>query len=319
MLPLLISVITGFATYMIFVGIWRRNQASADNSAVQQRLKEFQAQSALGQDIMEAQIAQRQEQGFMSRIGEQIAALAFSGDGGQGILAKIEEKLILSGRPHGWYAQDYIAFCFLAVGGAVLGGALLLQSGLPGFWYIALVGLAVYYCYWELNGRIGSRQEQARFELPYFLDELIMSLSSGTSSLDLVLREIVSGNSALGGGKADERVIITEFRRAYQESASQTRTFDDAYRAAAARIQVQPVSDLVEVLIQGQSGGAPILNILRDMSENVYSQYEQDVSTLIKKKDTTFTVATVIIMIGAAVVIGAPIFNTVIESLGGKG
>lgn len=318
MLPLVISVIAGFATYMIFVGLWRRSQTSAETSALQQRLREFQAQSALGQEIMEAQIAQREEKGFMSRLGEQLTGLAFAGSGGQGILSKIEEKLILSGRPHGWYAQDYIAFCFLAIGAALIGGALLLQIGLPGFWYVAFVGLTVYYCYWELNGRIQSRQEQARFELPYFLDELIMSLSSGASSLDLVLREVVSGESATEGGKADERVLVVEFRRAYQETSSQARTFEEAYRAAAARIQVQPVSDLVEVLIQGQSGGSPILNILRNMSENVYSQYEQDVSTLIKKKDTTFTIATVLIMIGAAIVIGAPIFDTVLRSLGGQ-
>jgi len=319
MLPLLISIIAGFATYMIFVGIWRRGNAAAASSALQQRLQEFQSQSALGQEVMEAQIAQRAEQGLISKLGEQLAALALSGDGGRGIMVKIEEKLILSGRPHGWYAQDYIAFSFLAVGSALIGGALLLQTGLPGLWYVGVVSLSVYYCWWELVGRIKPRQEQARFELPYFLDELIMNLSSGASSLDLVLREVISGVSSTEGGKESERVLVIEFRRAYQETSSQTRTFDEAYRAAAARIQVQPVSDLVEVLIQGQGGGTPILNILRDMSDNVYRQYEQDVSTLIKKKDSTFTIATVVIMLGAAVVIGAPIFETVLKSLAGQG
>lgn len=318
MLPLLISIIAGFSTYMLFVGVWRKSQTEGEASAIQQRLREFQAQSSLGQDVMDARIAQREERGLLSRIGEQVSSLALSGAGGRGILDKIEEKLILSGRPHGWYAQDYVAFVFLAMGSSLIFGALLVQSWLPGFWYLLLVAFTGGYCWYELNGRIASRQEQARFELPYFMDEMIMNLSSGASSLDLVLREVVSGDSAVGGGTSDERVIVAEFRRAYQETASQTRNFEDAYRAAAARIQVQPVSDLVEVLIQGQSGGAPILNILRDMSDNVYSQYEQDISTLIKKKDTTFTIATVIIMLGAAVVIGAPIFDTVLRSLGGN-
>lgn len=318
MLQFLIAIVAGFSTYMIFVGIWRRSQQASAESAVQQRLRAFQAQSALGQEVMDAQIAQRQEKGFMSQLGDAIAGLAFGGSGGQGILDKIEEKLILSGRPHGWYAQDYIAFVTLFLGGTIILGAILVQGGLPGLLYVLLVAFVGYYCWWELTGRIESRQEQARFELPYFLDELVMSLSSGASSLDLVLREVVSGDSATEGGKHDQRVLVTEFRRAYQEVASQTRTFDEAYRAAAARIQVQPISDLVEVLIQGQSGGAPILDILRDMSDNVYNQYEQDVNTLIKKKDTTFTIATVIIMLGAAVVIGAPIFDTVIKSLAGN-
>jgi ERCC4-type nuclease len=132
-----------------------------------------------------------------------------------------------------------------------------------------------------------------------------------------VLREVVEGGSATLGAKGQERVLILEFRRAYQEFSSQTRSFAEAYRGAAARLQVQPVTDLVEVLIQGQSGGAPILAVLRDMSENVYARYEQDISTLIKKKDSTFTIATVLIMLGAAIVIGAPIFDTVLKALSG--
>jgi Flp pilus assembly protein TadB len=318
MLPLLIAIIAGFSTYMLFVGVWRKSQTEGEASAIQQRLREFQAQSSLGQEVMDARIAQREERGLLAQVGEQVSSLALSGSGGRGILDKIEEKLILSGRPHGWYAQDYVAFVFLTMGSVMIFGALMVQAWLPGFWYLLLVALTGAYCWYELNGRIASRQEQARFELPYFMDEMIMNLSSGSSSLDLVLREVVSGDSAQAGGTSDERVIVTEFRRAYQETSSQTRNFEDAYRAAAARIQVQPISDLVEVLIQGQSGGAPILSILRDMSDNVYSQYEQDISTLIKKKDTTFTIATVIIMLGAAVVIGAPIFDTVLRSLGGN-
>jgi hypothetical protein len=317
MLPLLIAILAGFSAYMVFVGVWRQNQARAGNSALQQRLREFQAQSALGQEMTDVPVSERKASSFTYRFGEQISSLLFSGSGGLGIRDKVEEKLILSGRPHGWYAPDYISFVFLSMGGAIIIGALLRQGGLSGIWYIALVALVAYYCWWELVGRIKSRQEHARFELPYFLDELIMNLSSGTSSLDLVLREVVEGGSATLGAKGQERVLILEFRRAYQEFSSQTRSFAEAYRGAAARLQVQPVTDLVEVLIQGQSGGAPILAVLRDMSENVYARYEQDISTLIKKKDSTFTIATVLIMLGAAIVIGAPIFDTVLKALSG--
>jgi len=319
MLPLLMSIMAGFAVYMGYMGIWRKRQEDASSSATQQRLRAFESQSRLGQELLEDDADGKSKSPVLGRFGSALSNLLLGGSDGSGVMQKIDEKLILSGRPYGWHAQDWVAFAFLLVGGSVVGGGLLVQTGIPPAIYLLLVVLAVVYSWWELNGRIKKRQEQARFELPYLLDELIMSLSSGAGSLDLTLRDVLAGDTATMGRTAEERVLVTEFRRAYQESSTQARSFAEAYRAAANRIQVQPVDDLVEVLVEGQSGGAPILNILRDMSRQVYIQYEQDVTTLIKKKDSTFTVATVIIMFGAAVVIGAPILHTVQQALSGGG
>jgi len=320
MLQLLMSVMAGFAVYMGYLGIWHRRQDQASSSAAQQRLREFAAQSRLGEEIMDESGKRPEAPGLLSKIGGGISEAILGGSGGTSITAKIDERLILSGRPHGWYAQDWIAFTFLTAATSIVGGGFLVQSGLLSSpLYLALVFISTAYCWWELTGRIKKRQDQARFELPYLLDELIMSLSSGAGSLDLTLRDVLAGETATMGRNDTERVLISEFRRAYQESNTQARSFDDAYRAAANRIQVQPVDDLVEILIEGQSGGAPIVNVLRDMSTQVYTQYEQDITTLIKKKDSTFTIATVIIMFGAAIMIGMPILQTVQSALAGGG
>ena len=55
MLPLLMSIMAGFAVYMGYVGIWRRRQEQASSSATQQRLRAFQEQSRLGQDLLETE------------------------------------------------------------------------------------------------------------------------------------------------------------------------------------------------------------------------------------------------------------------------
>lgn len=316
---LLISILVALSVYMMYSGLAKKRQDQATASAAAKRLQAFQAQSRLGSELLEQEERASNEKSSLFLLGERISSVIFQGSGGAGILERIDEKLILSGRPHGWYAQDWLAFAFMAVVGSIVVGGLMVQAGLPAWLYLFLVGFACYYSWWDLTYRIKKRQEQVGFELPYVLDELIMSLSSGSGSLDLVLRDLVAGESATEGATNNERILVYELRRAYQESTNQARNFADAYRAAARRIQVQQVDDLVEVLIEGQAGGAPILNILRDMSRQIYIQYEQDISTLIKKKDSTFTIATVIMMVGAFIVIGAPVVQTMMNALGGSG
>jgi len=317
-MPFLMSLLVSISIYMIYAGIAKKRQSQAAASAAAQRLQAFQAQSRLGSDLLEQEERENHEKNSLFQLGNKLSDIFFQGSGGIGILERIDEKLILSGRPHGWYAQDWIAFAFLVLVGSVAGGGLMVQAGLPKIIYLFLVGFACYYAWWELVYRIKKRQEQVSFELPYLLDELIMNISSGAGSLDLVLRDLVAGDTAFAGATSNERILVTELRRAYQEATNQARNFADAYRAAANRIQVQAVDDLVEVLIEGQAGGAPILSILRDMSRQIYIQYEQDVATLIKKKDSTFTIATVIMMLGSFIVIGAPIVQSVMGALGGK-
>ena len=144
-----------------------------------------------------------------------------------------------------------------------------------------------------------------------------MSLSSGASTLDQALRDVVITNVDRDGMKESEKILVREFRQAYQEHASQSRPFPEAFRAAADRVQVQAVGDLVEVLVEGQQGGAPILGILKDMSQHVYAIFEQEMESLIKKKDTSFTIATVVMMFGTAILIATPIMITVLQALSG--
>jgi Flp pilus assembly protein TadB len=317
--PFFISLLAAFATYFSFVGIWRRKQAASRVEAFRQRLREFQAQSAMGGNVMEdsAVGSTARKSDFLSRMGEQLTVAAFSGAGGRSLMDAIEDRLMLAGYPRGWHAPDYIAFCTIAIGSAVLGGGMLVQLGIPSVLYLGMVALTAAYCWYELQAQINRRQQQAFFELPYFLDEIIMSLSSGASTLDQALREVVTNDMRAGGMREKEKVLVQEFRRAYQEAASQARPFSEAFRAAADRIQVQPVTDLVETLVEGQQSGAPILPILRDMSQHVYSIFEQEMETLIKKKDSTFTIATVIMMAGSALVIIIPIMLTVLKALSG--
>jgi len=316
--PFLIALCAAFSVYCLYVGLWRRKQAAARVDAFTERLRDFRSQAAIGGAVMDDASGVRRagEQSFMARMGEQLAAAAFSGRGGRSLMEVVEERLVLAGHPRGWHAPEYLAFCVLCIGGAILGGGLMVQAGVPAILYLAFVGIVAYYCWYDIDIQIKKRKEQAFFELPYFLDDLILSLSSGASTLNHALGEVLrpQDSSQL---LQREKVLVREFRRAYEESASQARPFTDAFRAAADRIAVQDVSALVDLLIEGNRSGDPIIDELRDMSDNVYKLFEQEMETLIKKQDTTFTVATVVMMGGSFLVIATPIVLTVLKSLGG--
>ena len=316
--PFLVALTAAFAVYCVFVGMWRRKQAVARVDAFTERLRDFRAQSAVGGAIMDdtSGLRRDEERSFLSRMGEQLSAAAFSGRGGRSLMEVIEERLVLAGHPRGWHAPEYLAYCALCIGGTVLFGGLMVQSGVPAPLYLALVGIVAYYCWYDIDIKIKRRKEEAFFELPYFLDDVILSLSSGASTLNHALGEVLRPKES-SDLQQREKVLVREFRRAYEESAAQARPFADAFRAAANRIEVQEVSALVDLLVEGHRSGDPIINELRDMSDNVYKLFEQEMQTLIKKQDTTFTIATVVMMGGSFLVIVTPIIITVLKALGG--
>lgn len=318
MSPLFVALLGGLAAYCIFIGWWRKKQAESKTEALRQRLREFRSQSELDQSVMQASgTVKSKDEGFVSRMGTQLASALFDNRGGLSLLDNIEERLVLGGHPHGWHATDYVAVCALSIGGAIVGGGLFVQMGVSPMVYLMLVGLVAMYCHWELTFPIKKRQEQAFAELPYFLDEIIISLSSGSTTLDQAIREVVMSPQNQSGMSKKERVLVTEFRRAYQETATTAKPFREAYMDASKRIQVPAVEQLIELLIEGNQSGAPILDALRDMSKHVYTVFASEMEALIKKKDTTFTIATVLMLVGSFIVIITPIIITVMEALGG--
>jgi hypothetical protein len=318
--PIWLSIIAGAAVWLLYVGWMQRGRQKSDRSAFETRLRGFQSQSSLAEEGMEStKLREAEKAGLLRRFGFVIESVAFSGKSSRSFLEAIDHRLLLAGSPYGWIAIDFLAFCTLLIGGAAVFGGLLVQSGvLPVFIYLPLVLLCFGYPFMFLRGKIASRKEQAFAELPYFLDQLILGLSSGATTLDSAIRSVVM-DEAQEGLMDSQRVLAQEFRQAYLEVANQVKGFESAYRDAAARIQVQEIDDLVEVFVDADETGSPILHILQDMSRHIYVVFEQNMATLIKKKDTVFTVATVIIMVSTAILIATPIVITVLSALGGQG
>lgn len=316
--PPFISLLGAVSVMLLYQGWQRRSIQQARKSAFQQRWEAFQRQSKLAHIDMEEVHAEERdsEDKWLRRVGLWLQEQAFrrGGEAGASFMESLEEQMALAGHPRGWHATELVGYAAVLIGAAVILGGLLVQAGsLSPPLYLLLVLLAANEPRRFLRSHQTRRQEQAAAELPYFLDELILALSSGSTNLDNAIRAVVFNPSASEHDK--NRVLVQEFRRAYLEQANLSRSPEDAYRAASRRIGVPQIDDVVELLLEGLSSGAPILHMLEETSVHVYTLFEHQMQTLIKKKDTPFTVATILIMCGTAVLIVTPILLTVFRAL----
>jgi hypothetical protein len=306
----------------VVTGVMRRLNQEERQSAFEQRLRSFQDQSQASKLIGPAK-----EQESRGRVSEMMSSVSLwvgeqmvSSRGGLSILDWLDGQLASAGSPRGWQATDLLARVLVALVGVLAIGAwsVQVQGSSPIIFAVLLVAVLYYPVLW-LRSKITLRKEQAFGELRYFLDELILSLSSQTSTIDQALRSILfESQEQQTGLKESERVLVTEFRRAYTESEGQSRPFEDAYRDAAARIGVDLVSDLVDLLINAKLEGSPVLSSLTELREQVQRLFGEEISARIKKLDSTMTIATVMVMGGCAINLVLPILSSVMQSLQGS-
>ncbi len=131
------------------------------------------------------------------------------------VAALLRKKLILAGKYPQVTPLDFIAQMLILWGGSI--SFLLFAKftmNMPVF-LVAAAALAVFlYPYMKLQQLISRRQDRARLELPSFINEMIMNLTSGQSTIDDALDRMVRENT---GSPGKERVLITEFGQAYNE------------------------------------------------------------------------------------------------------
>lgn len=320
--PVIISLLFSLGIFCLYFGLARRGRTNASRQAFNERLEKFREQAgardAVGAGLAASADAGAQP-GLVSRLGRSFSSVALSGVSGLQVLELIDRRLEAAGRPKGMTATDWVGWYVLRAGSVIVLGGMLARakpSAAMFILYAAAVLLACAFPVARLSGAAKERQEQAFSELPAFVDELILGLSSG-EPLNNVMRKTVLSDATVHLGLR-RNVLITEFRRAWLEQSQHTRPMEDAYRDAAARIGVQEVDDLVELLIEGYlSGSETTIRSLEEMSTHIYTLYEQNMTTLIKKKETSFMMATVIIMFATAILIVTPIALTVLKALSG--
>ena len=129
-----------------------------------------------------------------------------------------------------------------------MGGILLFVAPLAGYFGPDIL----------INGQAKRRQEDIQYALPDMLDQITISIESGTSFENALTRSGQTGDGPL----ADEIV-----RTVQDIGLGVPRR--DAYEALIARNDVDELRKFVRAIIQGEEFGVPVSEIVRDQAKEM--------------------------------------------------
>ena len=183
---------------------------------------------------------------------------------------QLEEKLRKAGR--NITAREYLAnqtfYALLAVAGVFLAAKLLLK--LPGTLcaLAALYGAACWYVVAKflLGKQTTQRKERIENEMPEILDLLSVSVSAGLG-FDQALQYVTE---KCDGPFAEEMSVA-------QREIKLGRPRDEALKNLARRCEVEPLNVFVSAVIQADTLGIAISNILQVQAENVRQMHKQKI------------------------------------------
>ena len=241
------AVVIVLATIGVLTG--EREQVGRTLAAVQA----FQAAPASMRSELDRPFRDRVIAPFLDRSSGLGKRLTPSGQ-----VERIRKRLDAAGQPANWDVERVLAFKVLcALAAVVLVVALspiLLDFGV--LWVIAIAVVLVVLGFFTpdivLYQKAYNRADQMRKELPDALDLLTISVEAGLA-FDAAMAQVA---------RQTEGPLAEEFFRVLQEmQIGMGRT--DAFRAMAARTDVDDIRTFVTALVQADAFGIPIANVLR--------------------------------------------------------
>lgn len=178
-----------------------------------------------------------------------------------GLIERAERNYLLAGRPEGWSVAKILSSkVIFGVAGLLLGFMIFnSRGGAMGTLMLLVAPLAGYFGPdIMINGRAVKRQQEIQDALPDLLDQITISIESGTSFENALARSGETGQGPL----ADEIV-----RTVQDISLGLPRR--DAYEALVKRTDVEELRKFVRAIVQGEEFGVPVSEIVREQSREM--------------------------------------------------
>lgn len=197
---------------------------------------------------------------------------------------RVRHRLDLAGNPAGWTVDRYLTGTVLgAVGGLVVGAlvALLLEPAAPVVALVLLAGVVVgFFAPAMYLYQLGyDRAERIRRELPDAIDLLTISVEAGLG-FDAAVQQVARNTE---GPLADELArVLREMQLGQSRSA--------ALRSLAERTTVPELRTFVGAMVQADSLGIPIAQVLRVQSREMRVKRRQHAEERAQKVPVKITV-----------------------------
>jgi tight adherence protein C len=224
---------------------------------------------------------------------------------GRDVAERVRHRLDLAGNPAGWTVDRYLTGTILGgIAGLAAAGllALLLDPAVPLLVLLLVVGLVLGYfaprLYLYQKGY--DRSERIRRELPDAIDLLTISIEAGLG-FDAAVQQVAHHTE---GPLADE---LSRMLREMQLGQSRS----TALRSLAARTTVAELRGFVGAMVQADSLGIPIAQVLRVQSREIRIKRRQRAETRAQQVPVKITVPLIFCILPClfVVVLGPAVLN----------
>lgn len=238
----------------------------------------------------------------------------FDDEEGRDLLRTLERWLVQAGLSQRFSPTQAIAYMLsIWAFGIIILVLIDVIIGLPVALFAILIFVVILYPPLFLRSSIRARQDAVAAEVPFFIQQIYMTLSTGSATIDDAIVRVASS--------AEEdpysSLLAQEFGQAQVEYRLGSKTFEDAIREIGQRTGVVSVENLCEAMVQGYRTGAAMDKVLLDYSSQAQEMWRQDIRAYKNRKEPIVTIGMVISMFGAFIIWGTPLLIEFLDSFSG--
>ena len=300
---------------ILFRDRWLRGRERSKSEA-QERLEHLIGQENLGGepgDPGEAEEELQQRSVMVRKLAERLDdSRLFDDEEARSFMDNLERWLIQAGWRDRFTPTQALAYALtlwsLGIGIPL---ALALVGALPNVVLVMLVVFSALYPPLKLRSAINDRKDIVRAEVPFFIQQLYMTLSTGMATIDEAIVRVARTSEE----DPYDSVLAREFGQAQVEYRLGARTFEEAIRDVGRRTGVLSVENLCEAMIQGYRTGTEMDRILLEYSNQAQEIWRQDMRNYKNRKEPMVTIGLVITMFGAFIIWASPMVVEITQTL----
>jgi len=296
--------------------LFKRSREASDNEATQ-RIQEILEKGSLG-TVPEAPAEKTEavkRSPTIDRLAEKLSASTmFQEREGRDFMAHLEMQLIQAGLRSRYTPEQALSLALIIwTFGVVAPVLLMLFLPLPKLVFILTIGFFAAYPGLKLRALVKTRQDAIAAEVPFFIMQLRMSLSTGMATIDNAILRV----ARTAEEDPYDSILSREFAQAQIEYSMGGKSMEQALRDIGRRTGVISVISLCEALIQGIRTGAPLADALEEYSVQAREMWRQDMRNYKNRKEPMVTIGLVITLFGAFIIFATPLALGLMHALQG--
>lgn len=312
--PILATILLFIGLILIMRFVFFRTSESAETEA-QSRIRDVIQKAQLDEapEITSDEEKAERQLPFADSLARTLSTSStIQGEEGKDFMSRLNRNLVRAGMASKYTAEQALASAIMLwLTGFVLAVLILLSGALPKLFAILVFFIMVYYPFSKLRSAIQNRQDTIAAEIPFFIQQLYMAISSGNTNIDGAIERVARNNEK----DSFNSIVAEEFGQAHIEYRLNLKSMEDAIRDVGYRTGVISVENLCEAIVQGLRTGTPMQEVLLAYSAQAQEMWKQDIRSFKNRKEPLITIGVVTTMFGAFIIMVTPMLVGLTDSL----